>query len=173
MEAAAAGFQNCDAIPARNFATKIQVRLGNSGIEMNSRPRTTSPTTIVTRRSNRSASAPAIGPSSSAGSSVTTQTPLIDEVFARLLPCVTDGASASSARIDSQSPRLDSDSAIHSARNGLMLALRPRSASAWPGGLGAPHRGWHFGAWSGVHGARLSIWGSVPGHHCLIRWYFP
>src|SRR6201996_1976787 len=120
MLAAAAGFQNCEAMPARNLATKIQVRLGNSGIEMNSRPRITSPTTMVTRRSSRSASAPAIGPSSSAGSSVTTHTPLIDDVLARLLPCVTDGASASSARIDSQSPRLDSDSAIHSARNGLM-----------------------------------------------------
>src|ERR1700733_2641520 len=120
MVADAAGFQNCDATPARNFATKIQVRLGNSGIEMNSRPRTTSPTIIVVRRSNRSASAPATGPSSSAGSIVTTRTPLIDEVFASVLPCVTDGASAISARIDSQSPRLDSDSAIHSRRNGLM-----------------------------------------------------
>src|SRR6202034_291500 len=120
MVAEAAGFQNCDATPARNFATKIQVRLGNSGMEMNSRPRITSPTIIVIRRSSRSASAPAIGPSSSAGSSVTTQTPLIDAVLARLLPCVTDGASASSARIDSQSPRLDSDSAIQSRRNGLI-----------------------------------------------------
>src|SRR5580693_5417120 len=120
MVADAAGFQNWDATPARNFATKIQVRLGNSGIEMNSRPRTTSPTIIVVRRSNRSASAPAIGPSSSAGSSVTTQTPLIEAVLASVLPCVTDGASASSARIDSQSPRLDSDSAIHRARKGLM-----------------------------------------------------
>src|ERR1700722_18672259 len=118
--AAAAGFQNCDAIPARNFATKIHVRFGNNGMEMNSRPRITSPTIIVIRRSSRSASAPATGPSSSAGSSVTTQTPLIAVVFARLLPCVPDGASHSSARIDSQSPRLDSDSAIHSARNGLM-----------------------------------------------------
>src|ERR1700722_17491998 len=122
MVAEQAGFQNCDAPPARNLATKIQVRFGNSGIEMKSRPRTTSPTTIVTRRSNRSASAPAIGPSSSAGSRVTTQTPLIDEVLARLLPCVTDGASARSARIDSQSPRLDSDSATHSRRNGLMAS---------------------------------------------------
>ena len=120
MVADAAGFQNWDATPARNFATKIQVRLGNSGIEMNSRPRTTSPTIIVVRRSNRSASAPATGPSSSAGSSVTTQTPLIDAVLASVLPCVTDGASASSARIDSQSPRLDSDSAIQSRRNGLI-----------------------------------------------------
>jgi hypothetical protein len=53
---------------------------------------------------------------------VTTQTPLIDEVFARVLPCVTDGASASSASIDSQSPRLDSDNAIHNARKGLIAS---------------------------------------------------
>src|SRR5580698_2122257 len=120
MVAEQAGFQNWDATPARNFATKIQVRFGNSGIEMNSRPRITSPTIIVVRRSNRSASAPAIGPSSSAGSSETTMTPLIDEVFASVLPCVTAGASAISASMDSQSPRLDSDSAIHRLRNGLM-----------------------------------------------------
>src|SRR5580698_8711514 len=122
MVAAQAGFQNCDAIPARNFAMKIQVRLGNSGMETNSRPRITSPTIIVVRRSNRSASAPAIGPSSSAGSRETTMTPLIDEVFARVLPGVTAGASAISARSDSQSPRLDSDNAIHRFRNGLMAS---------------------------------------------------
>src|ERR1700761_3602465 len=138
MVAEAAGFQNWDAMPARNLATKIQVRLGNSGIEMNSRPRITSPTTMVTRRSSRSASAPAIGPSSSAGSSVTTQTPLIDDVLARLLPCVTDGASATSARIDSQSPRLDSDSAIHNARKGRIDSTPPSRERArlarWLGG---------------------------------------
>src|ERR1700761_1336918 len=120
MVAEAAGFQNCDAPPARNLAAKIQVRLGNSGIEINSSPRITSPTIIVMRRSKRSARAPATGPSSRAGSRVTTHTPLIDEVLARLLPCVTAGASARSARMDSQSPRLDSDNAIHSARNGLI-----------------------------------------------------
>ena len=125
MLAAAAGFQNCDATPARNFATKIQVRLGNSGMEMNSRPRITSPTTIVIRRWNQSASAPATGPRSSAGSSVTTQTPPLARVFARLLPFVTDGASQSSARIDSQSPRLDNDSAIHSERKGAMERTPP------------------------------------------------
>src|SRR5450756_1852279 len=117
-EAAAAGFQNWEVTPARNLATKIQVRFGNSGMEMNSRPRITSPTTMFTRRSNLSASAPAIGPSSSAGSSVTTQTPLTAEVCAA--PLVRFDASAVSARMDSQSPRLDSDSATHSARNGRM-----------------------------------------------------
>ena len=115
-----AGFQNCEATPARNLATKIHVRFGNSGIEMNSRPRTTSPTIIVIRRSSRSASAPAIGPSSSAGSSVTSHTPPTDELFATSLPWVRVGASAVSARMDSQSPRLDSDNATHSLRNGLI-----------------------------------------------------
>ena len=173
MLAAAAGFQNCDATPARNFATKIQVRLGNSGIEMNSRPRMTSPTTIVTRRSKRSASAPAIGPSSSAGSSVTTQTPLIDEVFARLLPCVTDGASASSARIDSQSPKLDSDSAIHSAAKRLDRQHSvPGAHTPGPAAGGRLSRAGTAGR-GVVHGARLSIRGGVPGRHCLIRSYFP
>src|SRR6185437_1737337 len=125
MVADAAGFQNCDATPARNFAMKIHVRFGNSGIETKSRPRIRSPTIIVTRRSNLSASAPAIGPRSNAGSSVTTQTPPVAAVFARLLPFVTDGASQSSARMDSQSPRLDSDNAIQSARKGLMERTPP------------------------------------------------
>src|ERR1700733_5595373 len=125
MVADAAGFQNCDATPARNFAMKIHVRFGNSGMETKSRPRITSPTIIVIRRSSRSASAPAIGPRSSAGSSVTTQTPPLAKVFARLLPFVTDGASQSNARIDSQSPRLDSDSAIHRFLNGLMDSTPP------------------------------------------------
>src|ERR1700761_7090021 len=151
--AAAAGFQNCDATRARNFATKTPVRFGNSGMEMNSRPRMMSPTIIVTRRSSRSASAPASGPSSSAGSRVTTQTPLIDEVFARLLPFVTVGASATSARIDSQSPKLDNDNAIHSARKGLMEStpsperarLTRRRGGASPG-LALRGVGWEFTA---------------------------
>src|ERR1700722_11977703 len=137
MVAEQAGFQNWDATPARNLATKIQVRFGNSGIEMNSRPRTTSPTIIVVRRSNRSASAPATGPSSS----VTTQTPLIDAVLARVLPCVTDGASASSARIDSQSPRLDSDNATHSRRNGLIASTPSPERARLARRVGGPSPG--------------------------------
>ena len=120
MEAAAAGFQNWDATPARNLATKIQVRFGKSGMERNSTPRTTSPTIMVIRRSSRSATAPATGPRSSAGSSVTSHTPPTAELLATSLPWVSDGASTVSARMDSQSPRLDSDNAIHSLRNGLI-----------------------------------------------------
>ena len=120
MDAAVAGFQNWLATPARNLATKIQVRFGNRGMDRNSRPRTTSPTIITIRRSSRSASAPASGPNSSAGSSVASHTPLTAEPLAATPPDASDGASTVSATMLSQSPRLDRDSAIHSLRNGLM-----------------------------------------------------
>src|ERR1017187_7425860 len=93
MDAAVAGFQNWLATPARNFATKIQIRLGDRGVERNSRPRTTSPTIIIIRRSSRSVRDPASGPNSSAGSSVTTHTPPTAEVLATTPPDVSDGAS--------------------------------------------------------------------------------
>ena len=120
MDAEVAGFQNWLATPARNLATKIQVRLGNSGMDRNSRPRTTSPTIITIRRSSRSATAPASGPNSSAGSSVTSHTPPTAEPLAATPPEASDGASTVSATILSQSPRLDRDSAIHSRRKGLI-----------------------------------------------------
>src|SRR5258708_40243093 len=97
----------------------MQVRCGNSGIETNGAPRIRSPLIIVLRRLNRSASAPATGPSSSAGSSVTRNTPPTAELAATP-PRVRLGARAASARIDSQSPRLDRDSAIQRYRNGLI-----------------------------------------------------
>ncbi len=129
IEAAVAGFQNSEATPARNFAAYTQVRFGNRGMETNSRPRRTSPMIIVRRRSSRSAIAPASGPSSSAGSRVATQTPPTAVVCAAaaavidcpaLCFCVSCAASASSAKMLSQSPRLESDSAIHSRRYGLI-----------------------------------------------------
>ena len=120
MDAAVAGFQNWLATPARNLATRIQVRFGNRGMDTNSRPRMTSPTIIVIRRSSRSATAPASGPNSSAGSSVTSHTPLTAEPLAARPPVTSEGASAVSATMLSQSPRLDRDSAIHSRRNGLI-----------------------------------------------------
>ena len=137
IDAAVAGFQNSEAIPARNFAAYSQVRFGNSGMDRNSSPRRTSPMIIVRRRSSRSAIAPASGPSSSAGSSVATQTPPIAVVWAAAA-AVTDcpwlcfwvrsAASASSAKMLSQSPRLDRDRAIHSRRNGLTdRTLVPRA----------------------------------------------
>ena len=90
------------------------------GMDTNSRPRITSPTIIIVRRSIRSASAPASGPNSSAGSSVASHTPPTAEPFATAPPVASEGASAVSATMLSQSPRLDRDSAIHSRRNGLI-----------------------------------------------------
>src|SRR5450755_4983664 len=130
MDAAVAGFQNWLAMPARNLATMIQIRsacpLGNRGMDRNSRPRTTSPTIITIRRSSRSATAPASGPNSSAGSSVASHTALTAEPLAAGPPDVSDGASTVSATMLSQSPRLDRDSAIHSRRNGLIDSAPPR-----------------------------------------------
>src|SRR5215467_449014 len=119
-DAEVAGAQNWVVMPARNLATKIQVRFGKMGMDRNSRPRIRSPTIIVVRRSNRSATAPASGPNSSAGSSVASQTPPTAELLATAPPEVSEGASAVSATMLSQSPRLDRDNALHSARNGLM-----------------------------------------------------
>ena len=84
---------------------------------------------IVIRRSSRSATAPASGPNSSAGSSVASHTPLTAEPLAAGPPDVSDGASTVSATMLSQSPRLDRDSAIHSRRNGLME--RTPGSRAW------------------------------------------
>ena len=86
MDAEVAGFQNWLATPARNLATKIQIRCGNRGMDRNSRPRITSPTIITIRRSSRSATAPASGPNSSAGSSVASHTPLTAEPLAARPP---------------------------------------------------------------------------------------
>src|SRR6185437_9643261 len=120
MDAEVAGAQNWVAMPARNLATYIQVRFGKMGMDTNSRPRITSPTIIMVRRSIRSASAPASGPNSNAGSSVASHTPPTAEPFATAPPEASDGASAVSATMLSQSPRLDRDSAIHRRRNGLI-----------------------------------------------------
>src|SRR5579875_3789181 len=92
---------------------------------------------MVIRRSSRSAIAPASGPKSSAGSSVTIQTPL---TAAAPVPFPeSEGASAVSATMDSQSPRLDSDRAVHSRRNGLTdRAPPPREGPAGLEAAGGP-----------------------------------
>ena len=82
--------------------------------------RTTSPTIMFIRRSNRSATAPASGPRTSAGSSEVSQTPPTAALCAASPPPASAAASAVSASRLSQSPRLDRDSAIHSLRKGLM-----------------------------------------------------
>src|SRR6266700_6668440 len=91
-----------------------------SGMDAYSTPRNTSPMIMLIRRSNRSATAPASGPSSRAGSSDVSQTPLTAEVWAAMPRLARMAASAVRASRLSQSPRLDSDVAIHSRRNGLM-----------------------------------------------------
>src|SRR6516225_10013898 len=72
------------------------------------------------RRSSLSAAAPASGPSSRAGSSDVSQTPLTAAPDAATPLLARIVASAVSASRLSQSPRLDSDVAIHRRRNGLM-----------------------------------------------------
>src|SRR5438034_1184806 len=75
---------------------------------------------MFSRRSNRSATAPASGPSSRAGSSDVSQTPLTAAPDAAIPRLARMTASAVSASRLSQSPRLDSDVAIHRRRKGLM-----------------------------------------------------
>src|SRR5579859_8249450 len=75
---------------------------------------------MLIRRSSRSATAPASGPSSRAGSSDVSQTPPTAEAWAATPRFARKVASVVSASRLSQSPRLDSEVAIHSRRNGLM-----------------------------------------------------
>src|SRR5580700_4986748 len=77
----------------------------------------TSPMIMFMRRSNLSATAPASGPKISAGSSDVSHTPLT--AYAPLLP-PSFSARAESASSASQSPRLDSESAIHRRRKGVI-----------------------------------------------------
>ena len=73
--ASLAGIQNRLIASIRNCATNSQTRLPTSGIDANSANRMMSATTIVLRRSNRSANAPASGPSTIAGSRRNSSTP--------------------------------------------------------------------------------------------------
>ncbi len=82
--------------------------------------RSTSPMIMFSRRSIRSATAPATGPRTRAGSSDDSQTPPTALYWAAAPGPASADASAASATRLSQSPRLDSDVAIHSRRNGLM-----------------------------------------------------
>ena len=75
---------------------------------------------MFSRRSSRSATAPASGPSSSAGSSEVSQTPPTAALCAAAPFPARSRASVDSATRLSQSPRLDSEVAIHSRRKGRM-----------------------------------------------------
>src|SRR5690349_7100290 len=87
-----------------------------------SRALTMSPTTRLILRSSRSATAPASGQNNRYGSNEVIQTP--PTAMAPAVSCtrrpVSEYASADSASRLSQSPRLDSDVAIHSRRNDLI-----------------------------------------------------
>src|SRR5690242_9571609 len=83
------------------------------------------------RRSSRSAAAPASGPSSRAGSSDVSQTPLTAAPAAATPRLARIAASAVSASRLSQSPRLDSDVAIHRRLNGLIDSTL--TLAAWVG----------------------------------------
>ncbi|GAB3960060.1 hypothetical protein GCM10029978_008400 [Actinoallomurus acanthiterrae] len=76
-EASLAGIQNSVTTSTRKVAPYSQSRRPTSGIDRNRLNRRMSAITIVVRRSKRSATAPASGPKTSAGSSLTTRTPPI------------------------------------------------------------------------------------------------
>jgi hypothetical protein len=75
IEASLAGIQNSAQSSIRKVAANSQASSPTSGIERNSAARSTSQTTIWCRRSSLSASAPASGPSTIAGSSLVATTP--------------------------------------------------------------------------------------------------
>jgi hypothetical protein len=96
------------------------------GIDANSRKRPMSQTTIVYRRSQRSATTPASGPMIRAGSMRTATTdPNAAPLAAEPLTCWL--AKIDEASRPSQSPREESPSTSHSRRNGRMrrIALSP------------------------------------------------
>jgi hypothetical protein len=69
------GIQNSAQISMRNVAMNSHSNEPTSGIEMKRPKRSRSQTTMTARLSNLSASAPASGPSTSAGSSLVATTP--------------------------------------------------------------------------------------------------
>src|SRR3954462_14113522 len=103
-----AGIQKRVNASMRNWATNSQIRLSTIGIDANSPNRMTSTTTIVLRRSNRSAKAPASGPRTIAGNSRNASPPPSAK-FLAAKPLTRDAAVAVIASRPSQSPKLDSD----------------------------------------------------------------
>src|SRR3954471_23512959 len=113
--ASLAGIQNRLMASIRNCATNSQTRLSTSGMEANSANRKLSVTTIVLRRSNRSAKAPASGPRTIAGRRRNSSTPPRAKLAAAN-PVTRDVAVAVMASSPSQSPKLDRDIDSHSLR---------------------------------------------------------
>ena len=141
-EASLAGIQNRLTVSMKNEAMSrytsevpLLATEPTSGIDRNRVKRRTSQTTIVRRRSHRSAKAPASGPNSTAGSSRKTRTPPVAYAFPwkDSTSCV---ASAVVARKPSQSPKLLRTSAEYSLRK---LSLRRAARGPRPtGGLVGP-----------------------------------
>src|SRR4051794_26125543 len=146
-----AGIQNRLNASMRNWATNSHTRLSTSGIDANRVNRMMSVITIVLRRSNRSAKAPASGPSTIAGSRRKSSTPPRAKLAAAN-PSTRDVAVAVIARNPNQSPKLDSDIDSQSLRKSLTrstarsLAPRPTaprtsgwaSSSAWTWSAAGP-----------------------------------
>src|SRR4051794_26983651 len=152
--ASLAGIQNRLIASMRNWAMNSQTRLSTSGIETKNPKRRKSATTIVLRRSNRSANAPASGPSTMAGRSRKIST----APRAKFLPAklsTSEVAVAVIASRPSQSPKLDS--AIDSQsrrksrtrRTARIFATRPTAPISSPG-------------CSSASGARASAGTGVP-----------
>src|SRR4051812_19951105 len=132
--ASLAGIQNSVKASIRNWATNSQIRLSTIGIEAKSPNRMMSTTTIVLRRSNRSANAPAKGPRTIAGSNRNSSTPPSAKLAA-VKPSTSEGAGAGVGSRPSQSPKLDRDIESQSRRKSRTrrtarsLATRPTAPS--------------------------------------------
>jgi hypothetical protein len=98
-----------------------------SGIEAKSRNRSTSQMTMVQRRSKRSANTPAIGPSTSAGSSRMAITPPKAAPWA-VLPSTWEAAKTDVASRPNQSPKEAAPSTIQSRRNGVIRSTERMAA---------------------------------------------
>src|SRR4051794_34792473 len=143
--ASLAGIQNRLMASIRNCATNNQTRLSTSGVAANSANRKLSGTTIVLRRWNRSAKAPASGPRTIAGRRRNSSTPPRAKLAAAN-PVTRDVAVAVMASSPSQSPKLDRDIDSHSLRKSrtrstariLASSPTPSPAGTDPGAPEAP-----------------------------------
>src|SRR5688572_7007630 len=148
-----AGIQKRLNASIRNCATNSQTRLSTIGIDAKSEKRMTSVTTIVLRRSHRSAMAPARGPRTIAGSNRNSRTPPRAKLAAAN-PSTSEVAVAVIARSPSQSPKLDSDIDSHSLRKSRTRSTARSfaarlTAPRTPGGAPSPGCPWSAASPSG------------------------
>ncbi len=126
--ASLAGFQNRLTHSIRSDAMSSQVSVPTNGMDRNNPNRRMSATTIVNRRSSRSATTPANGPRISAGSSRTISTePMANALSEKLARNELARAVVASRPI--QSPRLDRASASQSRRNCAIRRTARKSPS--------------------------------------------